>query len=438
MKLTTLFCCFLLLSSITQAQDSDLRGRPAFIPDIAELKIGDHMPDIVIDKIINNDTRSIRTSDYKNKLLVLDFWDTTCTVCIASMPKLDSLQKTFGDQVKLLSVTYQPEDVISKFFKTNRFLNEHNPPVHRASVVEDRLLRSYFHYITNPHVVWIYKGKVVAITGGEYITAKNIQTLLDDKPIDWALKTDFFDTTTPFVTINSLWQDATNSPYYSYSVMTGQATSVPEQGGINFQQDSIDNYTRIAIFNQDIYATYQMLLYNTKPDRTEQDDVYVPHPSRIVLEVSDPTRYSYKKEYGSFVDWNRKNLICYEKIKRGLIDKIVLSKDAIQDLNFRLGINGRYEKRKVKCLIFVKTDKPVTDTLSIEKGGTPIWSLVMMRLDMSGKFPPAIDETGFSGGLKIQPYDGTIVGLRKEMQRHGLDLIEGERKIEVIVISDAK
>ncbi|MNU08350.1 hypothetical protein D3C86_2163590 [compost metagenome] len=62
----------------------------------------------------------------------------------------------------------------------------------------------------------------------------------------------------------------------------------------------------------------------------------------------------------------------------------------------------------------------------------------MVNLDMYGKFPPAIDETGFTGGLNMQPYDGTIAGLRKEIQRHGLDLIEAEREIEVIVISDAK
>ena len=444
MKLTTLLCFFLLLTSMAHAQDKIARdyGRPPLVPGIAELKIGDQVPDILIDKIINNDKRSIRTLDYKDKLLVLDFWDTTCSVCIASMPKLDSLQSVFGDRIKLLSVTYQPEEMISKFFKTNRFLTEHKPPVNRASVVDDRILRSYFRYETNPHVVWIYKGKVVAITGGEYITAKNIQTLLDDKPIDWALKTEFFDSTTPFVTLNTLWQDASDSHSYSYSILTGQATSVPGEGGIHFIQDSVHNHTRVAIFNQDIYTTYQMLLDNTKPVRKEEDVakglVYYPHPSRTVLEVKDPTRYHYKKEYGEYSNWNKNNLICYEHVQQGILNKMLMSKMAIQDLNNRLRINGRYEKRKVKCLLFVKTDQPVTDTMDLEKGGIPIWLLVMNYLDIHAKYPPAIDETEFTGGLNMQNYDGTIAGLRKEMQRHGLDLIEAEREIEVIVISDAK
>lgn len=436
MKFTTLLCVLVLTTSITKAQDKIFRdyGRPQLVPGIAELKIGDQVPDILIDKIINNDKRSIRTSDYKDKLLILDFWDTYCTVCIASMPKLDSLQKVFANKVKLLSVTYQSEEMITKFFKTNRFFTEHNPPVKRTSVVDDRILRSYFRYETNPHVVWINEGKVVAITGGEYITSENIQTLLDGKQVDWMLKTEQFDTTTPFVTLNPLWQDASDSPYYSYSVLTGQATSVPEHGGINFIQDSINNHTRIAIFNQSIYHAYQILLVNTDSFPKK----YIPHPARIVMEVKDPSRYIYKSEYGNYADWNRKNLISYEMTKHGLIDKTMMTKLAIQDLNSRLGINGRFEKRKVKCLVFIKTDRPITDTLAREDGGMALSSIILLKLDVSGRYPPAINESGFMGGLNLNPTDGTLAGLRKEIQRHGLDLIESERYIEVVVITDAK
>lgn len=436
MKLTTLLCLLLFITSITQAQEKIVRdyGRPPLVSGIAELKIGDEVPDILIDNIINNDKRSIRTADYKDKLLVLDFWDTTCATCIESMPKLDSLQAVFGERIKLLSVTWQPEEMITKFFKTNRFLNERTPPVLRASVVDDRALRSYFRYEGVPHVIWIYKGKVVAITEGEYITAGNIQTLLDGKEVDWILKTERFDTTIPFVSLNTLWQDGADSPDFGYSVLTGQVTSVPSLGGINYIQDKVHNQSRIAIYNQSIFTTYQMLLYNTKPDEI----TYGVHPARVTLEVKNPSRFLYKEEYGEQTDWNKKNLINYEMVKSGTVEEIEMAKLAVEDLNTRLKINGRYEMRKVKCLVFVKTDKPITDTLAQESGGRSIAALIIFRLDGVQKYPPAIDETGFTGGLRMQPDDGSIAGLRKEMQRHGLDLIEAEREIEVMVISDAK
>ncbi|WP_400261345.1 TlpA family protein disulfide reductase [Sphingobacterium sp. SG20118] len=409
------------------------------------MKIGDQVPDILIDNIINNDKRSIRTSDYKDKLLVLDFWDIYCGTCIASMPKLDSLQGVFGDRIKLLSVTWQPEDMITKFFKTNRFLNERTPPVHRASVVDDRALRSYFRYETNPHLIWIYKGKVVAITGYDYMNGVNIQKLLDGQEVNWPLKNDSFDPMNPIMQLNGFSTEVMDSPFYGYSVLTGMSNLVSAVGGINFKQDTARNISRLALFNYDFSSAYQVLLQATKPQFSEteilKDATKMPylntHPARLVFEVKDLSRFRNDRQEDQ-ADWNRKNLICYEMEKHGIVDKMVLAKSAVQDLNNRLGLYARYEKRKVKCLVFVKTDKPITDTLSQEGDGMSIPALVMMRLDYTQKFPPAINETGFTGILRMQPDDGTIAGLRKEIQRHGLDLIEAEREIEVLVISDAK
>lgn len=432
MKFTPIICFFIFLINSTVAQAQDKYGQPALVSGIAELHIGDQVPDILIDKIINNDKRSIRTSDYKDKLLILDFWDTSCSSCILSMPELDSLQQVFDGQIKLLSVTWQAENKITDFFKTNRYLKEQKTPVHRPSVVEDRMLASYFPHKGVPHVVWIYKGKVTAITDGTYINGINVKSILDNKAINWPLKNDNFDTTRPFMTLDALSQDGTESAYYGYSVLTGQMVSVPSIGGINFLQDTIMNRSRIAIFNQSILEVYKMLLFNT----TVKGTGFILTPERISLEVKNPSYYQYLPEYHDEAEWSSKNKICYEFVKNGMVDRTLMARLAVQDLNNRLAINGRYERRKVRCLVFVKTDKPITDTLETRQGGTSIPALVLMHLDMQQKFPPAIDETGFEGGLRMETYDGTVAGLRKEMQRHGLDLIEAEREIEVLVISD--
>lgn len=447
MKLTTLLCFFLLLTGITHAQEKDKYGRPPLVPGIAELKIGDQVPDILVDKIINNDKRSIRTSDYKDKLLVFDFWDTSCGTCIESMPKLDSLQRVFGDRIKLLSVTYQPEELITKFFKNNRFLNERKTPVHRSSVVDDRILRSYFRYETNPHVIWINKGKVVAITGGEYITGTNIQTLLDGKVVAWPLKNDRFDPMNPVMSLSGLSEEVTESSFYGYSVLTGMSNDMNIGiGGLFFKQDSIRNRSRLAFFNQDLSALYKILLFATKPPVTLEDMQkdptkmpYIPHPGRRVLEVSDLSRFRPDPNADITV-WNRNNRFCYEIEKQGFVNEMDLAKSAVEDLNHRFGLNGRYEKRKVKCLVFIRTDKPLVDTVEKGKGGRSVPALVIMSLDYTQKYPPAVDETGLGSDVEfnILPTDGTITGFRKEMQRHGLDLIEAEREIEVLVISDAK
>lgn len=448
MKLTTLICFLLFLTTSVHAQEKDKYGRPPLVPGIAELKIGDQVPDILIDNIINNDKRSIRTSDYKDKLLVLDFWERSCGTCIASMPKLDSLQRVFGDQIKLLSVTWEPEDKIVDFFKTNHFLKEQTPQVNRASVVGDRVLRSYFRYVTNPHLIWIYKGKVVAITGYDYMNGDNIKTLLDGKNVNWPLKNDSFDPMNPIMRLNALSEEVMESPYYSYSVLTGLSDAVGiRTGGINFKQDTVRNISRLALFNYDLSSTYQVLLFSTKPVITNEDILkdasklpYSPHPARIMIEVNDFSRFRNEMQIDQAL-WNHQNLICYEMEKQGIVTKQVLAKLAVQDLNNRLGFFGRYEKRKVKCLVFVrKNNVSLIDTLPKGKGGMSIPTMAMLRLDMSQKYPPAINETGlgFDVEFNMLPDDGSLAGLRKEIQRHGLDLIEAEREIEVLVISDAK
>ncbi|MEJ5145360.1 TlpA family protein disulfide reductase [Sphingobacterium sp. MYb388] len=447
MKLTTVICFLLLLTSITQAQEKDKYGRPPLVSGITELKIGDQVPDILIDNIINDDQRSIRTSDYKDRLLVLDFWERSCGTCIASMPKLDSLQRIFGNQIKLLSVTWEPEDKIIDFFNKNRFLKEYHPPVHRASAVDDRVLRSYFRYQTNPHVIWIYKGKVIAITGYEHITNANIQEVLDGKTVNWPLKNDSFDPMYSLMRLDGLSTEVRDSPYYGYSVLTGMSTSMQiGLGGLFFKQDTARNSSRLAFFNQDLSSIYQILLYATKPYATEEEmkkDAakipYLPHPARSILEVKDVSRFHNVHQEDQVI-WESKNHFCYEMEKQGLVDKQALAKQALIDLNNKFGLNGRYEKRKVKCLVFVKTDKPLTDTLPKGQDGMSIPALVMMKLDYTQKYPPAIDETGLTPDVEfdMMPDDGTIAGLRKEMQRHGLDLIEDEREIEVLVITDVQ
>lgn len=42
--------------------------------------------------------------DFRGKLLILDFWYTGCPACIADFPKLEALQREFGDRIQILLV----------------------------------------------------------------------------------------------------------------------------------------------------------------------------------------------------------------------------------------------------------------------------------------------------------------------------------------------
>ena len=53
---------------------------------------------------------TVRLSDYRDKVVLINFWATWCPPCRAEMPDLVKLQREYGrDGLQIIGVTYQPE-----------------------------------------------------------------------------------------------------------------------------------------------------------------------------------------------------------------------------------------------------------------------------------------------------------------------------------------
>ena len=54
--------------------------------------------------------RTVRLSDYRGKVVLINFWATWCPPCRAEMPDLVKLQREYGtDGLQIIGVTYPPE-----------------------------------------------------------------------------------------------------------------------------------------------------------------------------------------------------------------------------------------------------------------------------------------------------------------------------------------
>jgi thiol-disulfide isomerase/thioredoxin len=54
--------------------------------------------------------RTVRLSDYRGKVVLINFWATWCPPCRAEMPDLIKLQREYGkDGLQIIGVTYPPE-----------------------------------------------------------------------------------------------------------------------------------------------------------------------------------------------------------------------------------------------------------------------------------------------------------------------------------------
>lgn len=58
------------------------------------------------------DGKKVRLSDFRGKVVLINFWTTWCTACVSEMPELIALQNKFKDQVAILGVSldYVPDD----------------------------------------------------------------------------------------------------------------------------------------------------------------------------------------------------------------------------------------------------------------------------------------------------------------------------------------
>jgi peroxiredoxin len=75
-------------------------------PDIVPLETGKEAPDIMVKDLEGND---VRLSDYKGKLVFLNFWATWCPPCREEMPSMERLFQALKDRpFAMLAVSVDP------------------------------------------------------------------------------------------------------------------------------------------------------------------------------------------------------------------------------------------------------------------------------------------------------------------------------------------
>lgn len=415
------------------------------------LSIGDTVPDIHLNHIINYPDGEAKLSDFHGKLLILDFWATWCAPCIAMMPKTDSLQRVFKDQVKFLPVTYQTEEKVEKLI--NNLQSRKSITINLPIVVEDTVLHNLFPHRELPHYVWISSrnefgtgqiGKVLAITGSEEVNAKNIRRMLDNKPATLAAKQDKqvpFNREEPLLSGNT---SISEKPVLYQSAFTGYIEGIHSSFTI-FPADSVSG-RRVVALNSPLPTLYKIAYGSLR-------GTYFNH-NRIITEVKDTTQFWSALAGKPYTKWLEKHGFCYELI----VPPHLLGLEAAimqQDLErFFPQYTAKVEVQSRKVLALVRTSEK--DKLK-SSGGKPAVEidafscrlqnhyLSNLALQLNAKYlqylsTPVIDDTGYKGrvDLSMEADMSNIQSLRKALKAYDLDLAEKTQEIEVLVIKDTK
>ncbi|MGJ1325407.1 hypothetical protein ACR780_22320, partial [Sphingobacterium faecium] len=160
------------------------------------------------------------------------------------MPKLQKLQDKLKDKVQIITVGWQDQATLNKFYDSNAFLKEHQ--VNLPVIYSDVYLKERFPHQSVPHVIFLYQGKVQAITAGDVITEENILSLYQNGSIDLPLKDDFGKGNLMGIDKNSIQ-------------LKGSVSLSGYQNGVPFEsfrrgQDSITNLQKTSFYNVSVYS----------------------------------------------------------------------------------------------------------------------------------------------------------------------------------------
>ena len=398
------------------------------------LSVGDKCPDLFISSIINHSAGSARLSDFKGKLVIIDFWSTWCLPCVAALPKMDSLQQAFGDRIVILPVTSQKKEMITSFWKNNRYTKALSIP----SVVEDTALSACFPHEGVPHEVWIDgDGIVRGITTEQYVNAANIQQLLDGEAVNWPVNSTNYD----FRYDAPLLMPADNGPATPEKIYYSAITAYLPSGLRSMSEFSIDSahrYVRYYAINQPVIGLYKQTLKYT--------DLYG-HHNRFIVETKDSSRFFYDPTKYYYEEWMARNAYTYETRMPLYTTEEAALTAMREDLDRYLGLHGRFEKRKMHCLRLVKRKNGLLPALSTNappqsKRGILLFTHtdeMVLSLNLTEGIPPVINETNIKAGV-VLTLNGALLtdlqGLRTALQAYGLDLLPAMRELKVFVLSE--
>ncbi len=402
------------------------------------LKVGDtlppelwSMPLQVVNHPEGNETLTL--NEYKDKLIILDFWATWCAPCIKSLAKLDTLQKEFGEQLAVIPITYENADKVLPFLTKRGY--------QLPSVINDSTLKRYFPHRSIPHYVWIGMGNVVkAITGSEDVTVETIRSSIKEGRYDFKVKQDLmsFDGRNPlYVNANGGVQEMT--PFYR-SMLTG-----PVHGLGKVMSALSKDSTRIITILRGLNCDIAHLFTLAYPEAARFP------ASRVLAEgkVAEKVRYTGKWE--GYKAWLENNQMSYE-LNFPPTAQYKAIKYAAEDFKRYWGLVADFEDREIDCMVITAAEKFATHYSDTNVRGDNFNTTEGHKLINSGSVKTFtaylnnyqnkyfyINEIGESlGNRKISfPEDiEDTAGFINLMDRQGVKITPERRMVRVLVIKD--
>ncbi|MDG1277539.1 MAG: TlpA disulfide reductase family protein [Algoriphagus sp.] len=437
------FCLLILIgigsnsSAKSKVDRSPERGAKWEYPTSSDsLNIGDRLPPgIEFSSLINSSNDKLRLEEFRGKYLILQFWAPSCSGSIASLSKIDQLVAKYSDQIEVIPITTFSEEPVQKVFNTYSSLEELKMPI----LVNAQQIREFFPHSTIPHFVILDReGVVIAITGQEDITPENLDLMLAGKEpyfrykVDKAIKLGRYDrliSESPQVANKNIWYQ---------SALTGY---IPDVGGSLIQE--FEDLSHIRIVNLPLINFYKLAY-------SQRDLVDYFGKNRIITIGFEEEELFTDKSGADYVAWKEagNHVFGYELLAPPSKNPYSLMREDLKRYFPNISASVRKEKRRVYALVQQKGTKfpkamagkssYKADPFGVAMRNYPLQGFIyhLNTYFFQASPYPIVNLTGIDYpidlDLKVALADPEK--LREALYKVGLDLIEREEEINVLVL----
>ena len=392
-------------------------------------KLGNKIDSLRLAPVLNHSSTNVELSELNDKVIILDFWATWCAPCIKAMPHLDSLQQKFGEDIQIFTITNSDSEE-----RIEQFLEKFNTNL--PIVIDSTLaLKELFPHRVISHTVILGKDKrVMAITTPEKITEEVLNKILRGESPNLEEKKDILgfnyqetlpdNKTTKFFFKLTGYQEGAGGRMIHFNEKSGRLlfTNVDV---VNFyryaRKDGSGefNIPRVRFLENQACKTFLEATSDTESIFFVSAENFKSKAYSLEIVAPEKTESEVKKVLTQFLHANMdvlsrvKKTRTLVKILRKNGKKLGFEKSTLDSKKFKSTSGRGIDAQKVKL-------QAITEYM---EG----FGLVKV---------PVVDETNDENlyNIKLAFREEAPEQFFEELERRGLEVVDAEREIEVLVL----
>jgi thiol-disulfide isomerase/thioredoxin len=419
-------------------------------------KIGDRCPDFILKDLHYYSKKTAKSTEFRGKPVILDFFSVGCEACFASFPALNRLKKEFEGRVQFFLIAKKSRGLQKQYEKFIKHYKLSLPVEY-----DDSTIWNQFGVLLVPYTVWIDSiGIIRQISTSFALTRDRLNSFIQGKRLELT------------VSLNQNSQKNEENGYMFYD------PKKPFLIGGNGGLDTAFSY-RSVFANWDSRSYFHRDLFISSKNKSQVNEIGVPLEVLYNLAYGDTVNSIYPtdpeeekigvpNQYGKWartplIESARKYLFDYDidsarnvfsyslKIPDSLGKPENLQKIMRRDLESYFHFRVSVETRKMPCWKLVADSDKVR--LLKSKGGNPEYNADFTSLSMTNlpflyvlaiiwgsnqREDVFIDETGidFNIDLKMNCIWLDLNDIKRELIKNGFDLVKAEKEMKVIVVRD--